>query len=164
MTNNNPDTGTTNMSEKQKLRLILRRANPVRIGDPEYAKVDLDLSQTGYKPEDWEPVGFVYVDETEVADGVTAGNNNEKLLLHPWDTERIRADVLTIVNSVIVNKVQNESVQALIYKAFDRIWSDNILGTIRRVSDQPTQNVNLIRAEFGESDFQCYPRIDKSNI
>ena len=161
MTNNNPDTGTTKMSENKKLRLILRRANAVRVGDPEYAKVDLDLSQTGYKPEDWEPVGFVYVDETEVVDGVTAGNNNEKLLLQPWDTERIRAEVLTIVNSVIVNKVQNESVQSLIYKAFDRIWLDNILGTVRRVSDQPLKNVNLIRAEFGESDYQHYQRLDK---
>lgn len=161
MTNNNPDTGTTKMSENKKLRLILRRANPVRVGDPEYAKVDLDLSQTGYKPEDWEPAGFVYVEETEVADGVTAGNNNEKLLLQPWDTDRIRAEVLTIVNSVIVNKVQNESVQSLIYKAFDRIWSDNALGTIRRVSDQPLKNVNLIRAEFGESDYQHYQRLDK---
>lgn len=161
MTNNNPDTGTTKMSENKKLRLILRRANPVRVGDPEYAKVDLDLSQTGYKPEDWEPAGFVYVEETEVADGVTAGNNNEKLLLQPWDTDRIRAEVLTIVNSVIVNKVQNESVQSLIYKAFDRIWSDNALGTIRRVSDQPLKNVNLIRAEFGESDYQHYPYLDK---
>lgn len=161
MTNNNPDTGTTKMSENKKLRLILRRANAVRVGDPEYAKVDLDLSQTGYKPEDWEPVGFVYVDETEVVDGVTAGNNNEKLLLQPWDTERIRAEVLTIVNSVIVNKVQNESVQSLIYKAFDRIWLDNILGTVRRVSDQPLKNVNLIRAEFGESDYQYYQRLDK---
>lgn len=161
MTNNSPDTGTTKMSENKKLRLILRRANAVRVGDPEYAKVDLDLSQTGYKPEDWEPVGFVYVDETEVVDGVTAGNNNEKLLLQPWDTERIRAEVLTIVNSVIVNKVQNESVQSLIYKAFDRIWLDNILGTVRRVSDQPLKNVNLIRAEFGESDYQHYQRLDK---
>lgn len=161
MTNTNPDTGTTKMSENKKLRLILRRANPVRVGDPEYAKVDLDLSQTGYKPEDWEPAGFVYVEETEVADGVTAGNNDEKLLLQPWDTDRIRAEVLTIVNSVIVNKVQNESVQSLIYKAFDRIWSDNALGTIRRVSDQPLQNVNLIRAEFGESDYQHYPHFDK---
>lgn len=161
MTNNNPDTGTTKMSENKKLRLILRRANAVRVGDPEYAKVDLDLSQTGYKPEDWEPVGFVYVDETEVVDGVTAGNNNEKLLLQPWDTEQIRAEVLTIVNSVIVNKVQNESVQSLIYKAFDRIWSDNASGTIRRVSDQPLQNVSPIRAEFGESDYQHYPHLDK---
>lgn len=161
MTNNNPDTGTTNMSENKKLRLILRRATPVRIGDPEYAKIDLDLSQTSYSPDDWEPCGYVYVDETEVADGVTAGNNNEKLLLQPFDTERIRAEVLTIINSVIVNKVQNESVQALVYKAFDRIWNDNALGTIRRVSDQPANNAASIRACFMESDYQLYPYTDK---
>lgn len=160
MTNNNPDTGTTKMSENKKLRLILRRATPVRIGDPEYAKVDLDLSSTGYNPDDWKPCGFVYVDETEVADGVTAGNNNEKLLLEPWDTEKIRAEVLTIINSVIVNKVQNDSVQSLIYKAFDRIWDNSALATIRRVSDRPLQNVNLLRAEFGESDYQTYEHID----
>lgn len=161
MTNNNPDTGTTKMSENKKLRLILRRATPVRIGDPEYAKIDLDLSQTGYQPDDWEPYGYVYVDELELADGVTGGNNSEKLLLQPFDTERIRAEVLTIINSVIVNKVQNESVQSLIYKAFDRIWNDNALSNVRYVSDEQAQNVCGVRGYFSESDLFQYPKTDK---
>lgn len=162
MTNTNPDTGTTKMSENKKLRLILRRATPVRIGDPQYAKVDLDLSGTGYDPGDWEPCGFVYVEETEIADGVTAGDNSEKLLLQPWDTDKIRSEVLTIINSVIVNKTQNESIQSLIYKAFDRIWHDNALGIVRAVSDKPAQNLQTLRTYFSDIDlYGPYPGEDK---